>query len=332
MTGAAGGTVVLARTPVQLRRARAEVVADATSTGRGRYRAAPEGGDAAGRRDPRPGGTFNAALRPGDPRGSSRGLVRTVEQRAAGSSNGPGAARRAGAAPLSRHREPPADRVRPRLSRPVAPSGPATSSAQPRPGPRRCPGSERDVIPVNPLVVATEPLPASFRAEAGLGRGENFSVHRHLIVYGQRTADDRLVFGGRGAPNHHDARSSRPSTGSRRCSPGSPCRRRPVPRGSRARLHPRLGRRRSGSPATGTRASASPAHRRRVGGRLRRRRRGHHEPRRPHPRGPAHRPHDGADRAGLGRPPFAPLGASRCAGSRSTPGCGRCRSPTARSV
>ena len=29
-----------------------------------------------------------------------------------------------------------------------------------------------------------------------------FSEHRHLVVYGQRTADGRLVFGGRGAPYH----------------------------------------------------------------------------------------------------------------------------------
>jgi glycine/D-amino acid oxidase-like deaminating enzyme len=45
-------------------------------------------------------------------------------------------------------------------------------------------------------------LPTSFWAGAGLGRGETFADHRHLIIYGQRTADDRLAFGGRGAPYH----------------------------------------------------------------------------------------------------------------------------------
>lgn len=63
-------------------------------------------------------------------------------------------------------------------------------------------GHRRDVVPVYSLVIATEPLPATFWDDAGLARGETFSEHRHLIVYGQRTADDRLVFGGRGAPYH----------------------------------------------------------------------------------------------------------------------------------
>ena len=33
-----------------------------------------------------------------------------------------------------------------------------------------------------------------------------FSDHRHVIVYGQRTVDDRLAFGGRGAPYHFGSR------------------------------------------------------------------------------------------------------------------------------
>jgi glycine/D-amino acid oxidase-like deaminating enzyme len=60
-------------------------------------------------------------------------------------------------------------------------------------------------VPVYSLIVATRPLPASFWDEAGLG-GQTFSDHRHLVVYGQRTADDRLVFGGRGAPYHFRSR------------------------------------------------------------------------------------------------------------------------------
>jgi glycine/D-amino acid oxidase-like deaminating enzyme len=55
-------------------------------------------------------------------------------------------------------------------------------------------------------MVATEPLPASFWARAGLARAETFSDHRHLVIYGQRTADDRLAFGGRGAPYHAGSR------------------------------------------------------------------------------------------------------------------------------
>ena len=67
-------------------------------------------------------------------------------------------------------------------------------------------GEERTVVPVYSLIIATEPLPAETWAEIGLGRRETFSDHRHLIIYGQRTADDRLVFGGRGAPYHFGSR------------------------------------------------------------------------------------------------------------------------------
>ena len=64
-------------------------------------------------------------------------------------------------------------------------------------------GHRRDVAPVYSLMVATEPLPAEVWAGVGLAERETFADHRHLIVYGQRTADDRLAFGGRGAPYHY---------------------------------------------------------------------------------------------------------------------------------
>jgi glycine/D-amino acid oxidase-like deaminating enzyme len=70
----------------------------------------------------------------------------------------------------------------------------------------RLPGLGRAVIPVYSLVIASEPLPASIWDEIGLAQRETFSDHRHLIIYGQRTADDRLVFGGRGAPYHLGSR------------------------------------------------------------------------------------------------------------------------------
>ncbi|MDN4471444.1 NAD(P)/FAD-dependent oxidoreductase [Demequina zhanjiangensis] len=63
-------------------------------------------------------------------------------------------------------------------------------------------GMRRDIVPVHSLVVATEPLPPSLWDEIGLASRETFSDHRHLLIYGQRTADGRLVFGGRGAPYH----------------------------------------------------------------------------------------------------------------------------------
>lgn len=64
------------------------------------------------------------------------------------------------------------------------------------------PGLRRAVVPVYSLVVATAPLPDDVWERIGLRERETFSDHRHLIVYGQRTADGRMVFGGRGAPYH----------------------------------------------------------------------------------------------------------------------------------
>jgi glycine/D-amino acid oxidase-like deaminating enzyme len=65
------------------------------------------------------------------------------------------------------------------------------------------PGQRRTLAPVYSLMIATEPLGDAFWKEAGLSRRETFSDHRHLVVYGQRTADGRLAFGGRGAPYHY---------------------------------------------------------------------------------------------------------------------------------
>jgi glycine/D-amino acid oxidase-like deaminating enzyme len=69
-------------------------------------------------------------------------------------------------------------------------------------------GHRRSVAPVYSLIIATEPLPAATWERIGLTARETFADLRHLIVYGQRTADDRLVFGGRGAPYHFGSRIS----------------------------------------------------------------------------------------------------------------------------
>jgi glycine/D-amino acid oxidase-like deaminating enzyme len=63
-------------------------------------------------------------------------------------------------------------------------------------------GMRRSVVPVYSLVVATEPLSPTLWDAIGLDDNPTFSDFRHLLVYGQRTADGRLVFGGRGAPYH----------------------------------------------------------------------------------------------------------------------------------
>ena len=65
------------------------------------------------------------------------------------------------------------------------------------------PGLRRDIVPVYSLMVATEPLGADFWSEAGLDGRATFADYRHVIIYGQRTADGRIAFGGRGAPYHY---------------------------------------------------------------------------------------------------------------------------------
>jgi glycine/D-amino acid oxidase-like deaminating enzyme len=64
------------------------------------------------------------------------------------------------------------------------------------------PGSRRLVVPLYSLMVATEPLPEATLQAIGAGDGVTFTDGRHLIIYGQRTVDGRLAFGGRGAPYH----------------------------------------------------------------------------------------------------------------------------------
>jgi len=65
------------------------------------------------------------------------------------------------------------------------------------------PGLARAIVPVYSLMVATEPLGEDFWARAGLESRATFADHRHMIIYGQRTADGRIAFGGRGAPYHY---------------------------------------------------------------------------------------------------------------------------------
>jgi glycine/D-amino acid oxidase-like deaminating enzyme len=53
-------------------------------------------------------------------------------------------------------------------------------------------------LPVQSLIVATEPLGKEVWAEIGLERGQAFSEFSRQVTYGQRSADNRLVFGARG--------------------------------------------------------------------------------------------------------------------------------------
>jgi len=62
--------------------------------------------------------------------------------------------------------------------------------------------TKRHSLPLYSLMIATEPLPDSVFERIGLQHGMTFSDFRSLVIYGQRTADNRIAFGGRGAPYH----------------------------------------------------------------------------------------------------------------------------------
>lgn len=61
-------------------------------------------------------------------------------------------------------------------------------------------GERRRIAPFYSLMVATEPLDEDTLAEVGLETRPTFADGRNMVIYGQRTADGRLAFGGRGAP------------------------------------------------------------------------------------------------------------------------------------
>jgi glycine/D-amino acid oxidase-like deaminating enzyme len=68
------------------------------------------------------------------------------------------------------------------------------------------PRQHRAIVPMYSLMVATAPLPQAIWDQIGLEDRPTFSDKRHLRIYGQRTADGRLAFGGRGAPYHFGSR------------------------------------------------------------------------------------------------------------------------------
>jgi len=69
-------------------------------------------------------------------------------------------------------------------------------------------GRRRAIAPIYSLMTATEPLPDATWARIGLERRTTFADNRHLTIYGQRTRDGRIAFGGRGAPYHYASKVS----------------------------------------------------------------------------------------------------------------------------
>jgi len=69
-------------------------------------------------------------------------------------------------------------------------------------------GRRRAIAPIYSLMTATEPLPDDVWEQIGLERRTTFADNRHLTIYGQRTRDGRIAFGGRGAPYHYASKVS----------------------------------------------------------------------------------------------------------------------------
>jgi glycine/D-amino acid oxidase-like deaminating enzyme len=185
---AKGGTVQLARSATQLERARDEV-AEARSFGFGeqdlRLLSAADARSLAGATDV-VGGTYTPHCAAIHPALLARGLAEVV--------------RRHGVSLFERT---PVLRIEP--GRLVTATGTVRARYVIRATEgytARLPGLRRTVAPVYSLMIATAPLPESAWAEIGLAGRPTFSDLRHLIIYGQRTADGRLAFGGRGAPYH----------------------------------------------------------------------------------------------------------------------------------
>lgn len=70
-------------------------------------------------------------------------------------------------------------------------------------------GRKRDLVPFYSLMLATEPLPADVLADIGLEDRATFTDGRYRVIYGQRTADGRIAFGGRAASYRYGSRVER---------------------------------------------------------------------------------------------------------------------------
>jgi glycine/D-amino acid oxidase-like deaminating enzyme len=185
---AQGGTVVVARSATQLQRAEAEVAA-ARAAGVDehdlRFLSATEASAMVGVSDV-VGGTYTPHCAALDPARLVRGLAEVVERRGVRIYEGTGV-----------HSVGPGGVETDRGTVKAAAVVRATEGYT-----RTLRGERRTVVPVYSLMIATEPLPDQVWSEVGLARRETFADYRHLIIYGQRTADGRMAFGGRGAPYH----------------------------------------------------------------------------------------------------------------------------------
>ena len=184
-----GGTIAVARTPAQLDRARA-AVHDA-----GRWGDDVTLLDAAAARRVLGatrvhGATYTPDCARIQPARLAGGLARVIEARAATVAEGTTALRVSPHAVVTDHGV-----VR---ARHIVRATEAWTS--------QLPGSRREVVPVYSHMIATAPLEAAVWDRIGLAHDETFTDYRHHVVSGQRTADDRIVFGGRSSRYHLGSR------------------------------------------------------------------------------------------------------------------------------
>ena len=64
----------------------------------------------------------------------------------------------------------------------------------------RLPKHRRTIAPLYSYMIATEPISSRIWNDIGWDGRETWNDGRNMIVYAQRTSDDRIAFGGRGAP------------------------------------------------------------------------------------------------------------------------------------
>lgn len=69
------------------------------------------------------------------------------------------------------------------------------------------PREKRTLAPIYSFMIATDVLPDSTVDSLAL-KGSTFADLRNLVIYGQVTADNRIAFGGRGAPYHFGSKIS----------------------------------------------------------------------------------------------------------------------------
>ncbi|MFV0373933.1 NAD(P)/FAD-dependent oxidoreductase [Microbacterium sp.] len=67
-------------------------------------------------------------------------------------------------------------------------------------------GEHRTWLPMNSSMIVTDPLSASFWDDVGWADAATLGDAAHVYMYAQRTADDRIAFGGRGVPYRYGSR------------------------------------------------------------------------------------------------------------------------------